>query len=84
MLKPCLSGLKIFPLLCSHDTVQAAKHPCYVLHHSYGQEQSAEHAGNQRASSPSAEIRGDSPAPQSGHEEVAATLLNAIVAYQTP
>ena len=35
----------------------------------------------QRISSPSAKARGDSPAPQSVHEEVAA---NAIVAYQTP
>jgi len=63
------------------DTVQAAKRPRYVIHHSYGQEQSAEHAGNQRTSSPSAEARGDSSAPQFVHEEVAA---NAIVAYQTP
>ena len=28
------------------DTVQAAEYSCYVIHHSYGQEQSAEHAGN--------------------------------------
>ena len=47
-------------------------------------EQSAEHAGNQRISSPSIEVRGDSPAPQYVHEEAAATHQNAIVAYQTP
>ena len=47
-------------------------------------EQSAEHAGNQRISSPSVEVRGDSPAPQSVHEEAAATHQNAIVASQTP
>jgi len=39
------------------------------------------HAGNQRTNSPSVEIRGDSPAPQSVHEEAAATHHNAIVAY---
>ena len=64
--------------------VQAAEHSCYVIHHSYGQEQSAEHAENQRISSPSVEVRGDSPVPQSVHEEAAATHQNAIVAYQTP
>jgi len=53
------------------DTVQAA-------------EQSAKHARNQRISSLSVEVKGDSPAPQSVHEEVAATHQNAIVAYQTP
>jgi len=35
-------------------------------------------------SSPSFEIRGDSPAPQSIHEEAAETHQNAIVAYQAP
>jgi len=34
--------------------------------------------------SPSVKIKGDSPAPQSMHEEAAATHQNAIVAYQTP
>ena len=66
------------------DTVQAAEHSCYVIHHSYGQEPSVDHAGCQRISSPSVEIRGDSPAPQSVHEEGAITHQNAIVAYQTP
>jgi len=66
------------------DTVQAAEHSCHVIHHFYGQEPSADHAGSQRISSPSVEIRGDSPAPQSMHEEAAATHQNAIVAYQTP
>jgi len=66
------------------DTVQAAEHSCYVIHHSYEKKPSADHAGNQRISSPSVEIRGDSPAPQSMHEEAAATHQNAIVAYQTP
>ena len=66
------------------DTVQASEHSCYVIHHSYGQEQSAEHAGNQRISSPFVEFRGDSPVPQSVHEEAAATHQNVIVAYQTP
>jgi len=66
------------------DTAQAAEHSCYVIHHSYGQEPSADHAGSQRMSSPSVEIRGDSPALQSMHEEDAATHQNAIVAYQTP
>ena len=66
------------------DIVQAAERPRYVIHHSYGQEQFAEHAGNQRTSSPSAEARGDSPAPQSMHDEAAATHQNAIVAYHTP
>ena len=66
------------------DTVQAAEHSCYVIHHSYGQEPSAGHAGSHRTSSPSIEIRGDSPAPQSVHEEAAATHQNVIVAYQTP
>ena len=66
------------------DTVQAAAHSCYVIHHSYEQEPSVEHAGSQRISSPSIEIRVDSPAPQSVHEEAAATHQNAIVAYQTP
>ena len=66
------------------DTVQAAEHSCYVIHHSYRQEPSAGHAGSHRTSSPSVEIRGDSPAPQSVHEEAAATHQNAIVAYQTP
>jgi len=35
-------------------------------------------------SSPSVEIRGDSPAPQSMHEEAVETHQNAIVAYQAP
>jgi len=66
------------------DTVQAAEHSCYVIHHSYRQEPSVGHAGSQMTSSPSIEIRGDSPTPQSVHEEAAATHQNAIVAYQTP
>jgi len=66
------------------DTVQAAEHSCYVIHHSYRQEPSVDHAGSQRMSSPSVEIRGDSPAPQSMLEEAVATHQNAIVAYQTP
>ena len=63
------------------DTVQVAEHSCYVIHHSYGQEPSAGHAGSHRTSCPSVEIRGDSPAPQSVHEEAVATHQN--VAYQT-
>jgi len=74
-------GDEVVPM--EDDTTQAAEHSCYVIHHSYGQEQSANHAGSQRISSPSVEIRGDSPAPQSMHEETAATHPNAIVAYQT-
>jgi len=66
------------------DIVQAAEHSCYVIHHFYEQEPSADHAGSQRISSPSVEIRGDSPAPQSMHEEAAATHQNTIDAYQTP
>ena len=57
---------------------------CYVIHHSYRQEPSAGHVGSHRTSSSSVEIRGDSPAPQSVHEEGAVTHQNAIVAYQTP
>jgi len=75
-------GDEIVPM--EDDTVQAAEHSCYVIHHSYGQEPSAGHAGSHRTSSPSVEIRGDSPAPQSVHEEAATTHQNAIVAYQTP
>ena len=66
------------------DTVQAAEHSCYVIHHFYGQDPSAGHAGSHRTSSPSVEIRGDSPAPQLVHEEAATTHQNAIVAYQSP
>jgi len=66
------------------DTVQAAKHSCYVINHSYGQEPSAGNVGSQRINSPSVEIRGDSPTPQSVHEEAVATHHHAIVAYQTP
>ena len=74
-------GDEVVPM--EDDTVQAAEHSCYVTHHSYGQESSADHARSQRISSPSVEIRGDSNAPQSIHEEAAATHQNAIVAYQT-
>jgi len=35
-------------------------------------------------SSPSTEIRGDSPAPQAMNEDAAKTPQNALVAYQTP
>jgi len=35
-------------------------------------------------SSPSTEIRGDSPAPQSMNEDAAETPQNAFVAYQAP
>jgi len=66
------------------DNVQAAEHSCYAIHHSYRQKTSADHAGSQRMSSPSVEIRGDSPASQSMHEDAAATHQNVIVAYQTP
>jgi len=66
------------------DTVQAAEYSCYVIHHSYRQEPSTDHAGSQMMSSPFVEIRGDSPAPQSMHEEAVATHQNAIVAFQTP
>ena len=55
------------------DIVQAAEHSCYVIHHSYRQEPSVDHAGSQRVCFPSVEIRGDSQAPQSMHEEAAAT-----------
>ena len=41
-------------------------------------------SAEQRISSPSVEVRGNSPAPQSVHEEAATTHQNAIVAYQTP
>jgi len=75
-------GDEVVPM--EDDTVQAVEHSCYVIHHSYGQEPSAGHAGSHRTSSPSIEIRGDSPAPQSVHEEAAATHQNVIVAYQTP
>jgi len=46
-------GDEVVPM--EDDTVQAAKHSCYVIHHSYGQEPSADHAGSQRMSSPSVE-----------------------------
>jgi len=72
-------GDEVVPM--EDDTVQAAEHSCYVIHHSYGQEPSA---GSLRTSSPFVEIKGDSPVPQSVHEEAAATHQNAIVAYQTP
>jgi len=75
-------GVEAVPM--EDDTVEVAEHSCYVIHHSYGQEPSADHVGSQRISSPYVEIRGDSPAPQSVHEEVAATHQNVIVAYQTP
>jgi len=75
-------GDEVVPM--EDDTVQAAEHSCYVIHHSYGQKASAGHVGSHRTSSPSVEVRGDSPAPQSVHEEVAATYQNVIVAYQTP
>ena len=75
-------GDEVVPM--EDDAVQAAEHSCYVIHHFYRQEPSADHAGSQRVSSPSVEIRGDSPAPQSMHEEGAATHQNAIVSYQTP
>ena len=75
-------GDEVVPM--EDDIVQAAEHSCYVIHPSYRQEPSADHARSQRMSSPSFEIRGDSPAPQSMHEEAAATHQNAIVAYQTP
>jgi len=71
-------------VLMEDDTIQAVEHSCYVIHHSYGQEPSTDHAGSQRISSPFIKIRGDSPAPQSMHEEAVATHQNVIVAYQTP
>ena len=74
-------GNEVVPM--EDDTVQAAEHSCYVIHHSYEPEPSADHAGSQRISSPSVEIRGDSPAPQSMHEEAVATHPNVIVAHQT-
>ena len=75
-------GDEVVPM--EDDTVQAAKHSCYVIHHFYGQEASAGHAGSHRTSSPSIEVRGDSHAPQLVHEEAAATHQNAIVTCQTP
>jgi len=74
-------GDEVVPM--EDDIVQAAEQSCYVIHQYYGQEPSAGHAGSHRTSSPFVEIRGDSPAPKSMHEEAAATHQNAIVAYQT-
>jgi len=66
------------------DTVQAAEQSCYVIHHSYREESPTDHARSQRMSSPSTEIRGDSPAPQLMNEDAAETPQNALVAYQAP
>jgi len=66
------------------DTVQDAEQSCYAIHHSYRQESPVGHAGSQRMSSPSTEIRGDSPAPQAMNEDVVETPQNALVAYQAP
>ena len=64
------------------DIVQEAEQSCYVIHHSYRQESPTDHAGSQRMSSPSTEIREDSPAPQAMNKDVAETPQNALVAYQ--